>query len=63
MCTDEALESINLLLNVIQSTMGLTKCTLGFDLKEKKLVVLHLPTNKIAKIDLEELYAKAFSSK
>ncbi|CAI3209851.1 hypothetical protein [Clostridium neonatale] len=51
----EAKERINFFLNVLQKTMKTCDMKLGFDLKEKKLVIQDVQTKLFSRIGLEEL--------
>lgn len=51
----EAKERINFFLNVLQKTMKTCDMKLGFDLKEKKLVIQDVQTELFSRIGLEEL--------
>lgn len=50
-----AKERINFFLNVLQKTMKTCDMKLGFDLKEKKLVIQDVQTKLFSRIGLEEL--------
>lgn len=51
----EAKERINFFLNILQNTMKTCDMKLGFDLKEKKLVIQDVQTELFSRIGLEEL--------
>ena len=51
----EAKERINFFLNFLQNTMKTCDMKLGFDLKQKKLVIQDVQTELFSRIGLEEL--------
>ncbi|KOC33880.1 hypothetical protein [Clostridium botulinum] len=55
MSKQEARDNMNLLLNVLQTTMKSTGIAIGWDLKNKKLVLQDVKTGLISRVNLEEL--------
>ncbi|KEI16861.1 hypothetical protein Z959_08500 [Clostridium novyi B str. ATCC 27606] len=55
MSKEEARDNMNLFLSVLQVTMKTTGIALGWDLKNKKLVLQDVKTGLISRINLEEL--------
>ncbi len=55
MSKEEARDNMNLLLTVLQQTMKTTGVALGWDLKNKKLVLQDVKTKLVSRVDLEEL--------
>lgn len=51
----EARDNMNLFLTVLQKTMKTTGIALGWDLKNKKLVLQDVKTGLISRVNLEEL--------
>lgn len=51
----EAQERINFFLGIIQKTMKACNIMIGFDLKEKKLIIQDLQTELFSRIELEKL--------
>lgn len=51
----EAEERINFFLNILQKTMKTCDMKIGFDLKEKKLVIQDVQTELFSRIELENL--------
>ncbi|NFF59787.1 hypothetical protein FDB08_02485 [Clostridium botulinum] len=55
MSKEEARDNMNLFLSVLQMTMKTTGIALGWDLKNKKLVLQDVKTGLISRVNLEEL--------
>ncbi|KEH90590.1 hypothetical protein [Clostridium botulinum] len=55
MSKEEARDNMNLFLSVLQVTMKTTGIALGWDLKNKKLVLQDVKTGLISRVNLEEL--------
>ena len=51
----EAEERINFFLNALQRTMKVCNMKIGFDLKEKKLIIQDVQTELFSRIELEKL--------
>lgn len=52
---EQAIDNINLVLMVLQQTMKTAGVAIGFDLKNKKLVLQDIKTQLISRVDLDEL--------
>ena len=57
---DEAKDNINLLLTMMQTTMKTAGVSIGYELKNNKLVFKDIKTGLISRIDLEELNRAVF---
>ena len=51
----EATERINFFANMLQKTMKTCEMKIGFDLKEKKLIIQDVQTELFSRIELEKL--------
>lgn len=51
----EATERINFFANMLQMTMKTCEMKIGFDLKEKKLIIQDVQTELFSRIELEKL--------
>lgn len=52
---EQVTDRINLLLDVLQRTMKTTNVMIGFDLKEKKLILMEKETKCFVRVDLGDL--------